>query len=390
MTVSSDDDRATWIRHKEEGKRQFQIEQYEDALKYYSLSAKSCPHSERQIILSNIVACRLKIGGPAMAAAAIRDAKQCISLNERWAKGHIRLASAYTALGDHSNDVCNSLQRSIMLDPSNRIARQMLMKELRRDNVSSVSPHPRPTPTAPPEEMDDSSARRQQRRNTSATPADATGVEEIDDTEDSISIIDRIKIFWNQTISWYHDQPEDIKSLFKVLFGILVLYIIFGGRFGLGGSGYSKRGNYKQGNAYDRFSHGIGGNNDGYDSYSSSGYRYNNDFGNSHRRKRYSHNDDNNAYHSSSSFPNSFHFRNLFDGSIPSMMFLFGILYLCHRSGINPFQALWMLQFMGGRGLGRRRHMGYGMAGMGYGMARNAGMFGRRHPAGGFRRRRWY
>jgi hypothetical protein len=76
------------------------------------------------------------------------------------------------------------------------------------------------------------------------------------------------------------------------------------------------------------------------------------------------------------------------------MICLAGIAYVAHLNGINPFQALMMMNMMGG---GRRRGMGgmgggmgmggmgmggMGMAGMGYGMARNAGMFGGRQQRG--------
>ena len=57
---------------------------------------------------------------------------QCIALNPNWSKAHIRLASAYIAQGDHSNDACQALQRALSLDPSNKVARQMLVNELRR------------------------------------------------------------------------------------------------------------------------------------------------------------------------------------------------------------------------------------------------------------------
>lgn len=65
------------------------------------------------------------------------------------------------------------------------------------------------------------------------------------------------------------------------------------------------------------------------------------------------------------------------------MMILAGIAYLCHRNGINPMQAIFFLNMMGGRGGGRRRHGGGGYRGMGGG-----GGFG--YGGGGFGRpRRW-
>ena len=60
-------------------------------------------------------------------------------MNERWAKGHVRLASAYIALGGHSNDACNALQRALQLDPRYPQAREMLVRELRRGHGGAVA-----------------------------------------------------------------------------------------------------------------------------------------------------------------------------------------------------------------------------------------------------------
>jgi hypothetical protein len=92
MTVNNPSDtNLSWFQHKEEGKVHFQNGEYSQALASYraALSA-SCPESEKQVLLSNIVACRLKIGGPAMHAAAVEEAKQVSSIHivgERMAHG---------------------------------------------------------------------------------------------------------------------------------------------------------------------------------------------------------------------------------------------------------------------------------------------------------------
>eukprot|EP00977_Amphora_coffeiformis_P027063 scaffold32744_cov160-Amphora_coffeaeformis.AAC.1 len=127
----------SWLGLKEAGGRAFQQGNYEEALNLYRMALRpeyECAlTADRQVILSNIVACRLKIGGEAQAAAAVNDAKQCVELNPNWSKGHVRLASAYSALGK-SNDACNSLQTALRLDPTgNPTARRMLIRELRRE-----------------------------------------------------------------------------------------------------------------------------------------------------------------------------------------------------------------------------------------------------------------
>lgn len=73
-----------WMGYKEQGSAYFQREEYEDALASYRAALSPeymCPSSEKQIVWSNIVACRLKIGGLAQAKAAVEDAKTvCVLL----------------------------------------------------------------------------------------------------------------------------------------------------------------------------------------------------------------------------------------------------------------------------------------------------------------------
>ena len=326
-------------------------------------------------------------------------------MKDTWSKGHIRLASAYIALGGHSNDVCNALQRAVSLDPSNQTARQMLLKELRRDH------HPQ-QPSAPPEHMDDSARSRNGNDVPPTTNANATA--DVDDHDDDgmnveqMSWMDRIQLYWVRAVSWYYGQPEDVKTLLKVICGIVVLYIMFGGRFGLSGSGFSstQKGNYGRGNVYDRYhggktnspyedvrgaTAGPGGNNRGGTAGAQSrgrgagaqprgrgaGRGQDSSYDTNRRTTSSYANDDYGYQPPRKSASQSFHFPNLFDGSVPSMICLAGIAYLCHLNGINPFQVIMMMNMMAG---GRRRGMGgmggMGMAGMGYGMARNAGVFG--------------
>lgn len=378
---------TTWMAHKEQGKKQFQNEEYEQALASYRAALGpeyACPTAERQILLSvsvavilipcrvnsvsaylfllslllqNIVACRLKIGGTSQAAAAVEDAKQCVAINDSWAKGHVRLASGYIALGEHSNDACNSLQRAISLDPGNATARQMLMRELRRDHIaarqsSSATPTTTassttadiPAPTAPPEE-------------------------ELDEPilEESLSWTDRLKLYYMQGIHYYESQSEDRKNVIKLALVLLALYVAFGGRFGLDqlffGNHHDNKGNYEAGNAYDRY---YSRQQNYHDSYST----------NNHHRQTYE--SDNEYRPQQQGGSQSFHFPNLFDGSPQSMICIAGIAYLCYRNGINPFQVIMMMNMVAGgrrRGMGMRHGMGMGYGGMG-GMRYGGGMGG--------------
>ena len=165
-TTSSTD----WIGWKERGTQAFNRADYDIALHAYAQATHQGSNNtgpstlDRQILLSNMVACRLKLGGKAQAEAAVVTAKKCIALNDKWAKAHVRLGSAYIMLGGdestYSNDACNALQLALQLSGGNNpTARDMLVRELRsrdrRHNSSSnSSSSSTPSPSAPPQHMD--------------------------------------------------------------------------------------------------------------------------------------------------------------------------------------------------------------------------------------------
>lgn len=63
---------------QDQAKAAYQTGDFEEALKLYrtALSSDARDKKERQLLLSNIVACRLNIGGKAQAEAAVENAKQ--------------------------------------------------------------------------------------------------------------------------------------------------------------------------------------------------------------------------------------------------------------------------------------------------------------------------
>jgi len=283
LSDSDGNTRKAWREYKEMGKRHFQGGNFTAALDSYqsAINHPSLPKAERAILLSNSIACRLKIGTREMALIAVDEAKKCISLNKHWPKAHIRLASSYVALGNgHSNDACNALQQALQLDPNHAIARKMLRQELKRDRTSTRAEEH----TIEVDEDDYTndgvrpSAPSASTTNTS-TPVytDAIPEDEAhlypnttnDEIDDSLSWNDR----WNTARQWYNQEVStEWKSLVKVLIGLLILYIAFGGRFGLNTSVFQQntntptRGNYGTGNAYDRFRN-TNGNHDTYDRY---------------------------------------------------------------------------------------------------------------------------
>lgn len=76
---NAEDMDSSWVTLKEQGKAAFERGDYQTAITKYGLAlhpSRNCPAAERQIILSNMVAARLKIGGPGQAEAAVENAKQ--------------------------------------------------------------------------------------------------------------------------------------------------------------------------------------------------------------------------------------------------------------------------------------------------------------------------
>jgi hypothetical protein len=380
---------STWMGCKEKGRRCYERSQYEDSLDAYKAALSpdfSVPKRERQILLSNIVACRLKIGGHAQAAAAVESAKQCVELNPSWGKGHVRLASAYIALTGHSNDACNALQTALRLDSGNILARKMLLRELRRDHHAGAAADLGSVDGGVDEDDKNGEVSHTPRSNetstndqTAYTPGDhfdpAThhrGVE--DPIDDSLTLCDRVRFFASCVSTWYSSQSSDTKMLVKGTILVVCLYVGFGGLFGLDrlfSTNRPQRGYYGPGNAYDQYRRGS----------STSHGSYYGDLRKTYRSTNDSYNQDSargtggGGFDGYQSMTGSY---GIFDGGLTSLAILLGAAYVCHRNGINPLHAMLMMN-----GLGRRRR-GFGRGFGGAGMMRGFG--GGRMPR---RRARW-
>jgi len=390
----------SWRAHRDNGKRHYQTGNYEAALTSYRAALTTTTSmggpgaQDRQVLLSNIVACRLHIGGAAQARAAIQDAKQCIALNPNWSKGHVRLAAALLALdeanssngrrvNEHSNEACNSLQTALRCDPGNAVARQMLLRELRRDhrdddtNRRSSSNQDanelRPPPPHNPHYQGPDISSRQQ--------ASRALYDELDDVDtDTLTWRDRCQYSITRALAWYHQQSETVQTLLKIMAVLIVLYVAFGGRFGLDTLLFGSRpaANYQSGNAYQEYyqsqTQGTTGSSS---SYSSSSYNTNHHHGTYHNP--------NDSYSSYGSAPRSRNSRSgswggfsLMNGSMENLAVMGALLYGCMQFGINPMRAMWMMNRMQHRGRG-----GGGMMYGGGGMFGGGGLYGapRRHRA---------
>ena len=363
----------SWRELKNEGRDHFNNERYEEALSCYrtALASNNCPQYDRQILLSNIVACRLHIGGTAQAEAALEDAHLCLAENPNWAKGHVRLASVYSALG-RSNDACNALQRALQLDPSNQTARSMLTKELRRGTPSTTNSNntsggnatnttqqqsTQQQPSAPPLPNEDP---QHDSRTTTHRPDDVVPPPSSLDIDDT-SLTEMIKYQLSKLVHWYQCLNEDVKSLVTLFVALVALYVAFGGRFGLASSSSSSRrakvgttGSDAYYSSYGQKSAATAGgskteHNDDRNTASSNTAR---NKGNSYHHDEYTYGSSatsrqgdkdyygqrhrsNKSRRSWSSSSASLYLPNLLDGSLLSMICLAGILYACQKLGIN-------------------------------------------------------
>ncbi|KAL7566565.1 hypothetical protein ACA910_000634 [Epithemia clementina (nom. ined.)] len=399
----------SWLDWKEDGKRAYERCDYEHALESYRKALQpeyECPtKADRAVLWSNVVACRLQLvknesGGDPQARAAVEDAKQCVALNPNWAKGFMRLASAYIALGGHSNDACNALQSAIRLDPGNKDARQMLVRELRRDHANAASasavgnspPQPQPSAsgydtiretTPPPSNPDyvpassfSFASSSTSSSSTGSVPSSApptTAHHRRPTVDDGLTWRERISFQASRASEWYQNLNGDVKTILKIGLLLLALYVAFGGRFGFeeslrsttsashryniyndpandDGAKTTSRGNYGAENAYEQYRRQK-------QQVQQQKRRNTHGGGYHHGARAY---DDDTYYDPYSYAPppppptrrsSSFRLSDLFDGSLPSLLLLGGILYLCHYSGINPFQALLVMNIMAG---GRR------------------------------------
>jgi len=330
------------------------------------------------------------MGGPTQteAEAAVEAAKKYVELNGHRAEAHVRLASAYIALGNHSNDACNCLQRALQLDPRNPLARDMLVRELRRDHRQNGNRHhdsnsrpldsatttttgSAPRPSAPPQdrEYSSSSAGRNDTSNSHPQPQQERPppYQDNDNINDEVSWQDRIQFYVYRAKLWYASQSEDVKTVLKVFLGLIVLYVAFGGRFGLEyvfGSQDRHARNYNS-NAYEEFYQSRQRQQQQQQS-----YNYHDSRSRHHGHQSNDYYDPYSGQYRRSSSSNGYSWGGS-SGNYSSMLMLAAVAYIAHRNGMNPLQALFFVNMAMGRGRGRRpfmnRNRGWGPGMMGGG-----------------------
>lgn len=328
---------STWQTYRDQGKELFRQKDYAAALAKFT-SALDCNVAspfDRQRLLSNVVACRLKLQQPP--ELAIADAKACVAINNQWAPAHVRLASAYL-LNQQSNDACNSLQTAIQLDPTHAIARQMLLSELRRRNGSNPSPV-NPDYTEPDEYYDD--------------------------THNHTPWLERCQFHVQSMRQWYRTLHGDVRTVLHIVLGLILLYVLFGGRFGLDTMLWNNKapqqklqGDYSN-NVYNTYrQQQQRRDSESYYSRRSSNNR-NSNYGsyNNNNNNQY---DDATYYGSGGGYgASSYNYGG--SNSLGSSEWLYipvllGGFYVAYQMGISPWQVLMLMNVVGGR----RRYMGGG------------------------------
>jgi hypothetical protein len=185
-----------------------------------------------------------------------------------------------------------------------------------------------------------------------------------DDIDNVMSWSERFQFHVQRTKHWYDSQTDDIKAVLKVLLGLVVLYVAFGGRFGLEYLSSPSSSSTERRNVYEEFyqerrqrhqNQEQGSRNRQYYDPYGGGYNYASD-DQAYSRHRRGSSWGFGGYGGSSSFP-------------ASLLFLAAVAYVAHRNGINPFQALFFANMaMGGRGRGGLRRGiypgGWGPGGM--------------------------
>jgi tetratricopeptide (TPR) repeat protein len=476
--------------YRSKGRTEFAQGDYAAALDSFqcalTTASDSTSQKDRQLLLSNSVACRLQLGGGAeQAEAAVQDAKECIACDPSWSKGHVRLAAAYIALGGaerrHSNDACVALQTALRYDPQNAVARSMLVQELsQRDRSHSRSPasssasaprnggleqesstvdndYIRDPPTAPSFVPPTATASSTMRHSTTSTSSSFSTNVSSSSSHTNVpshartntapfSIyniwprrgwnvrngyqalqsllekqLERLYWAWQRFWEWYAALSDDGRTAVHGLVALVVLYVAFGGRFGvtylLPKSLHKQRPYYSSSSAGDRGRHydsahhqDRASNSAPYQDYASSGTTYSSAQGPGHttasqypynpprhnggsyeaqRQTQYQESSRYNThdqYQSRSTYNGGGNNGYYGGGSSYSSGFSEwnGLLYLGatalavaigHRFGISPWQILMVLRMMNGGG--HRRHGGFmHHGGGGYGGGGGGG-FGR-------------
>ena len=386
--------RSDWKLSREQGRSLFRQGDYVGALHAFQTTLERGRSSsvllnrmsiqDEQITLSNVIACRLNIGGIDHARAAIEEAQECITLNPRWSKAHVRLASAYLCLGvcegdggndpsrrnRYSNDACNALQTALQHDPNNRTARQMLVQELRRRDAPGSDPHDRDPPINP-NYRPPSSSFSTTSNSTSAFPVHMEEEDESPSTgEDGLSnsnaevnwitlLVSRVQNGAHKLQLWYMTLSNDQRIALHTVLFLLFLYIGFGGRFGWESSSPNHRkmmGNYGHDNVYEQYrreKQNAPKYSGGYDQ----NYYQHQNYASSRRMNEHSsYRQD--SYRSSQNSYSSFRMSEM--SGILYIGIMFAAVYVGRLYGLNPWQVLMMMRLFQGGGGGMYYHYGGG------------------------------
>ena len=252
---------STWTEWNDRGRAHFQRGAYKIALDCFTRASCAItmngnnnnnnnatqPAStslQQAILYSNTAACHLQLQNP---HAAVTAAQHAIRIHVSYANAHVRLASAYLQLSSsQSNQACQALQTALRYAPGHVLAKQLLREELQsRDGRNRENHH---------------------RHHHASTTCTTTGTDSNDEGEDSDNVErtnagstnaprrptpnsrfehpialddDHPTGFWNSLSDTARGFQNVSPQYKRVLWGLglyLLLYISFGGRFGLASS----------------------------------------------------------------------------------------------------------------------------------------------------------
>ena len=228
---------TTWRGWVLRGQQLYGCGDYAGALAALQQSSADAPSSARPSILTRMVACQIQLNNT---EAALALAQEIVELQPRWAPGHVTLGVTCT-FARASNDACRHYQTALRMDSQHAVARKLLRHELQQRNDTTTSNNT--TPTLPEDltleralGLDDDDASTEPSNDASSSHYSTAQAAPRGDS------------WLSRLLMWYHRLSEDQRTLLHIGLGLVVLYVAFGGRFGLSGNTTRRQGNYDASN----------------------------------------------------------------------------------------------------------------------------------------------
>lgn len=107
--------------YKAQGNKHFAAKEFTQAIEFFTKAIEASP-SPNHVLYSNRSACYASLKN---FGNALKDAEECVKINDSWAKGYNRVAAAQYGLGN-LEDAQNSYKKALELDGANAMAKDGL------------------------------------------------------------------------------------------------------------------------------------------------------------------------------------------------------------------------------------------------------------------------